>query len=178
VRKWVLVAVAGGAALFLAGSAVGALASKAAFAWMSGDEGSYVGRPDGTSDLELFAGGDLNALAQHIRFGGRDGNFEFEHAKDRSVSHLNAYYIGTDTRTPIMVGGDEQDVTSLIVEGQPNAKSDMQQWTQGAQTKVAIDGQGRLRLGTVRVVASIVRGKAVLTAILPNGVRQTLATGR
>jgi hypothetical protein len=178
VRKWVVIAVAAGAALFLAGSAVGALVSKAAFAWMSGDTSSYVGRPDGTSDLELFAGGDLNALANHIRLGGRDGNFEFEHATNREVSHLNAYFIGTSTRTPIMIGGDEQDVTSLIVTAKPSQKSDTQQWLQGAQVKVAIDGQGRLRLGTVRLVAGVSRGKAVLTAILPDGTRQTLATGR
>jgi hypothetical protein len=178
VRKWVVVAVAAGVTLFLAGSAVGALASKAAFAWMSGDESSYIGRPAGTSDLELFAGNDLNALANHIRLGGRDGNFEFEHGKDRPFTHLNAYYIGTSTRTPILIGGDEQDVTSLIVTGQQDQKSDLQQWAPGGKVKAAIDGQGRLKLGSVRIVASVSRGKAVLTAILPDGTRQTLATGR
>jgi hypothetical protein len=178
VRKWVLIAAVAGTALFLAGSAVGGLASRAAFAWMSGDESSYIGRPQGTSDLELFAGTDLNALANHIRLGGRDGNFEFEHARDRPFTHLNAYYIGTNTRTPILVGGDEQDVISLIVTGQQDQKNDLQQWTPGGKVKVAIDGQGRLRLGTVRIVAAVQRGKAVLTAILPDGTRQTLATGR
>jgi hypothetical protein len=178
VRKWVVIAVVAGAALFLAGSAVGALVSKAAFAWMSGDEGSYVGRPQGTSDLELFAGSDLNALANHIRLGGRDGNFEFEHARDRPFTHLNAYFIGTSTRTPILIGGDEQDVTSLIVTGKQDQKNDLQQWAPGGKIKAAIDGQGRLRLGTVRIVAAVQRGKAVLTAILPDGTRQTLATGR
>ena len=151
-RKWVVIAVAAGTALFLAGSAVGALANKLAFAWMSGDEQSYIGRPEGTSDLELFARTDLNALANHIRLGGRDGNFEFEHAASRPYSHLNAYFIGTNTRTPILIGGDEQDVTSLIVTGESDQKNDLQQWTPGGKVKIAIDGQGRLRLGTVRIV--------------------------
>lgn len=175
VRKWVLVAAVAGTALFLAGSAVGALASKAAFAWMSGDESAYVGRPEGTSDLELFAGTDLNALANHIRLGGRDGNFEFEHAATREVSHLNAYVIGTNTRTPFLIGGDEQDVTALIINGKPRQTRDLQQWTTGGQVRAAIDGQGRLRLGSVRLVASVQNGRAVLTAVLPNGKKQVLA---
>jgi hypothetical protein len=163
-RKWFVIAAFAGTALFLAGSAVGALVSKTSFAWMSGDEGAYVGRPDGTSDLELFAGSDLNALANHIRLGGRDGNFEFEH--------------GTSTRTPILIGGDEQDVTSLIVTGRANQKNDLQAWSLGGKAKVAVDGRGRLRLGDIALSAAVQRGKVVLTATLPNGTKQVIATGR
>jgi hypothetical protein len=177
-RKWFVIAALAGTALFLAGSAVGALVSKTSFAWMSGDEGAYVGRPDGTSDLELFAGSDLNALANHIRLGGRDGNFEFEHGTGNPYTHLNAYFIGTSTRTPILVGGDEQDVTSLIVTGRTNQKNDLQAWSLGGKAKVAVDGRGRLRLGDIALTAAVQRGKVVLTATLPNGTKQVIATGR
>lgn len=178
-RKGFLAAAVAGTALFLAGSAVGALAAKAQppWAWFQGDDQSYVGRPQASSDLELFAQQDLNALATHIRLGGRDGNFEFEHGPQREASHLNAYFIGTSTRTPFVIGGDEQDVTSLIITGKLGQKNDLQQWAPSNQVKVAIDGQGRLRLGNVTLLASIQKGRVVLSALLPNGTKQKLATG-
>jgi len=140
-----------------------------------------VGRRGGIrrpSDLELFAGSDLNALANHIRLGGRDGNFEFEHGTGNPYTHLNAYFIGTSTRTPILIGGDEQDVTSLIVTGRTNQKNDLQTWTLGGKAKVAVDGRGRLRLGDIALTAAVQRGKVVLTATLPNGTKQVVAIGR
>jgi len=90
------------------------------WSWVRGDDTTYVGVGSGTDagTLRLEASGDVDIGANHLRLGTQDGNYEFEHSKDVPETHLNSYYIGTPTRTPISVGGDDgQDVLSFVVRG-------------------------------------------------------------
>lgn len=182
-RKASVTAIGFAVALFLAGSAVGALASRAAgpFAWFQGDDQSYVGRPQATGELSVFAKTDVNVLANHIRLAANDGNFELEHGGGREASHLIAYDFSGDgnTRTPIVIGGgDSQDIVSLIVDGKRNQTHDLQQWATAGAVKVAVDGRGRLRVGQITLTTQLVKGKAQLVAVLPGGARQVLASAR
>jgi hypothetical protein len=99
-----------------------------------------------------------------------DGNYEFEHGAQVSQTTLNSYVIGTPNRTPVAVGGhDGQDVLAFSVRGMRGQKNDLQQWTLGEDVAVAVDGDGRLRLGEITLVAQVVNGKAELVGVLPNG---------
>jgi hypothetical protein len=175
------VAVGFAVALFLTGSAVGALTSRFAddFAWFEGDDSSYIGGPQGTGDVSLFATRDVNVQAGHIRFAAADGNFEFEHGSSRNGAHLIAYDYSANggvERTPILIGGgDEQDLVSLLVSGKKTQEHDLQQWTNAGTVKAAIDGRGRLRIGRVTLTTTIRGGKALVIAILPSGEQQVLA---
>ncbi len=146
--------------------------------WITGDERAYVaGSAEGDS-LALFALQDVNIGSNHLRMSARDGNFEFEHDAKVAASTLNAYVIGTGTRTPIAIGGwDDQDVVSLIVGGTARQHKDIQQWQLGGRTVAAIDAAGALRLGPITISGALENGRAVLVATLPDGSRQTLATG-
>ncbi|MDX6516347.1 MAG: hypothetical protein QOH73_2013 [Gaiellaceae bacterium] len=177
-RRIVLLTVAVGAAGFGAGSTFGATLTD--WAWQVGDGVANIGRVQGSSDMQVNATNDLNIAAHHIRIGGEDGNFEFEHGAGAPASHLNAYIIGTPTRSPISIGGgaDGQDVIALLVQGKAGQTNDLQQWqAPEGKTLAAIDGKGRLRLGTVTLTLGLKRGKVVLTAVLPDGTKQVLATG-
>ena len=111
--------------------------------------------------------------------GTTDGNYEFEHGKQVPETHLNSYYEGTPTRTPISVGGDDgQDVLSFIVRGKLGQKHDLQQWAPGGKVATAIDGNGHLRLGQVTLTAEVGHNTVELVAHLPNGKRVVLAHGR
>lgn len=151
--------------------------SSGEFAWRDGDDSTYIGGGAGDDTLTISADGDLDIGAGHIRMGAQDGNYEFEHGKSVPETHLNSYYVGTPTRTPISVGGDDgQDVLSFVVRGMHGQKNDLQQWAPGGKVTLAVDGSGRLRLGQVVLLTEIVRGKARLVALLPDGTRQVLAS--
>jgi|SRR4051794_35001260 hypothetical protein len=179
-RFVVLLGIIVAVAAFAAGAAVGGTLDTI-WAWQVGDSTASVGRVDGSNDLQVAAKGDLDLGANHIRIGGVDGNFEFEHGTGTPWSHLNAYEIGgVGVRTPIMIGGgaDGQDVLSLVVAGKVNQKRDLQQWQAPEGHPVAaIDSSGRLRIGQVTLATAIRKGHAVLLAVLPNGTKQILATG-
>jgi hypothetical protein len=130
--------------------------------------------------MEISAASDLDVTAGHLRMVTSDGNYEFEHSRDTSVSLLNSYYLGTPTRTPIAVGGfaDGQDIVSLIVRGVQGQTNDLQQWTSSGKVVSAIDGRGRLRIGAVSLTTRVVKGKAELLAVLPGGNVELLAAAR
>ena len=146
--------------------------------WAIGDEhgsiGGLTGKALGT--VAIHAEYDLDVTANHVRFGATDGNYEFEHGPQVSETHLNSYYEGTGNRTSISVGGDDgQDVLSFIVRGMTGQKNDLQQWQPNGQTTLAVDGDGRLRIGEIRLVAEDTASGQRLVAILPNGTRRVLA---
>jgi hypothetical protein len=103
----------------------------------------------GTGNLDLQADSNINLTSQHVRIVGRDGNFEFEHAATSPASTLTAYNLGTPTRTPIEIGGADQDVLSLLVNGKPDQTNDLQEWAAGGKPLLAVDSRGRLRFGDV-----------------------------
>lgn len=164
------------------GGLVGALTAHAGstspWNWFQGDERAYVAGSSTADDLSVFALRDVNILGSHLRLGSKDGNFELEHDKSTPTTTLNAYFIGSPTRTPIAIGGtDAQDIVSLIVGSAAGQKSDIQQWLADGKVAVAVDGKGDLRLGTITLSLGLQAGKVVLVAELPDGSRQVLATG-
>jgi hypothetical protein len=150
--------------------------------WYKGNSQTFIASPKGpafpANSLVLDASGDLDMGANHLRFGANDGNYEFEHGAGTPVTHLNSYFIGTPTRTPIQIGGnDGQDVLSLLVQGKLGQTHDLQDWEAGTTVQTAIDGNGNLRLGDVVLKAMIVNGHVELIAVLPDGSTQLLAFG-
>ena len=145
--------------------------------WHQGNADAGVGQLQGQQTLSLSAAQDVDILGNHIRLGGKDGNFELESYTPES--HLNAYAIGSPNRHPVSVGGgDDQDVVGFIVRGKQDGQtSDLQQWQVGDNVIAAIDGQGRLRLGSIVLDETVRNGKVALEAILPNGKHQVIASG-
>jgi hypothetical protein len=157
-----------------------AAAGKDSWLWQVGDDQGSVGVSSTNESMDIDAAGDLDVTAGHLRMVTRDGNYEFEHSISTTYSLLNSYYLGTPTRTPIAVGGyaDGQDVVSLIVRGVQGQKNDLQQWVGSGKVDTAIDGNGRLRIGSVTLTTRIVNGKAELLAVLPGGKVERLAAAR
>jgi hypothetical protein len=150
--------------------------------WFTGAGQTYIGSPTSggypRNSMVMQVGGDLDVLANHIRFGSNDGDYEFEHSKTSTTTLLNSYYSGTPTRTPIQIGGnDGQDVLSLLVMGKTGQKNDLQEWAPGGNVTAAINGNGDLRLGNVVLLTTIVNGDVELVAQLPDGSTQILAQG-
>ena len=173
-KKLVLAAVATGLA---AGSGVAAAARYDAWNWKVGGDVAYVGSPTGTSDVVVAAQGDIDFRAGHVRLISDNADFQFVHPVSTSVARVNAYYLGTPTRTPIMMGPPSTgDVTGLIVAGTAGQTSDLQQWTLGGKTVAAIDGSGRLRLGGVTLAPKVVNGRVFLYALTSTG-QQLVAAG-
>ena len=145
--------------------------------WRSGSPSATVGTVQSAHDLHLNAGQNVDIFGNHVRIGGKDGNFEFESYTDES--HLNAYGVGSPVRHPISVGGgDDQDVVGFIVRGKSGGQSsDIQQWQVGDDVVAAIDGKGRLRLGSITLRAAVRNGKEVLLATFPDGKTQVVAAG-
>lgn len=174
-RRTVLVAVCVGVAAG-GGIAAGAAAG-GEWVWQQGDAAAYVGQPAGSSDLVVYSQGDINFRGGHVRMMSNDADFEFVHPQ-AGPARVNAYYLGTAHRTPILIGApDQADVTSLIVAGTAGQEADLQQWTLNGKTVAAIDGQGRLRIGKVTLVPRLVGGRVFLYALSPNGKQQLLAEG-
>lgn len=149
-------------------------ASAQSAGWFVGDEHSSVSGPAGTDDLELKASADLNATARHIRLVASDGNFEFENRT--GLSHLYAYIAGTPTRTPVVVGGgDEQNVRGLIVDSGATQTKDLQQWQKSGVTMTAIDPKGRLRMNGIALSLGYQGSQLVLQATMPDGSIRTVA---
>lgn len=145
--------------------------------WSQGDADASISGDSGT--LSVYASGDFNVVAHHVRMGTYDGNYEFEHSKLVTETHLNSYYEGTPIRTPISVGGDDgQDVLSFIVRGKLGQKHDLQQWAPGGKVKAAIDGNGHLRLGEATLTLEVSGETVELVAHLAGGKRVVLAHGR
>ena len=180
--RTVIAAVAGAGLAFVAGAG-----ADGSWIWAQGTPTAQIGvqSADPTTlvidagNIHASAGGDINIGAGHLRVGGVDGNFELEHGAQAPTSSLDAYFIGSATRTPITIGtADRQSVTSLVVTGTQNQANDLQQWTTGDGTvSVAVDGRGRLRLGKLTLALKLVGGRAQLVAILPDGSQQVLALG-
>jgi hypothetical protein len=149
------------------------------WAWVRGDEAASIGRPLGQPNLVLRADGDINLRAGHVRLMADTGAFRLEIGRHASYGRINAYYIGTAQRTPVVVGApDGQDVTSLVVQGSARQRRDLQQWMTGERVVAAIDPEGRLRLGGVTIDVELVDGRVILAAVLPDGMRQRLAVGK
>jgi hypothetical protein len=155
-----------GAVLALAG---GALAQSAGFSL--GDETARVFSLPASSELDLYAGADMNLTAQHIRFGGQDGNFEFENKTGHS--RLNAYRFGSPARTPILIGGgDDQNVTGLMLDSGAGQTADVVQFQKNGITLSAIDSQGHLRLAGITLRLRVFRGTLSWVATLPDGTKR------
>ncbi|HET8892532.1 MAG TPA: hypothetical protein VFM96_00340 [Gaiellaceae bacterium] len=144
--------------------------------WRAGDGSAYVGQPTGSGSLVLAASQDINLLAGHVRLMSGDGGFSLVHPPSASAATINAYYVGTPTRTPVAIGNGVGDVTSLVVAGSSGQSSDLQQWTSSGQTVAAIDAAGHLRLGGVTLEPQIIGGRVYLYAMTQAG-RQLLAVG-
>jgi hypothetical protein len=155
-----------GAILALAG---GALAESAGFS--IGDETARVFSAPNSSELDLFAAADMNLTAHHIRLGGEDGNFELENKT--GSSRLNAYRLGTSARTPIVIGGgDDQNVTGLIMDSGRAQTADIAQFEKNGVVLTAVDSQGHLRLAGVVLRLAYRRGTLRWVATLPDGTRR------
>jgi hypothetical protein len=173
---------------FVAGLAVGVAATTAAtafaagpwpgnYAWFTGDNGAGIGRLGPA--LSMFSLHDLNVHAGHVRIEAEDGNVELESKSSVATTTLNPYNIGTAQRKPLQVGWpDGEDVLPLLVAGNAKQRHNLQEWHAGSKTVAAIDSKGSLHLGSFALSASLVNGRVVLVATLPNGTRKTLATGR
>ena len=175
----------------IAAALVGAAASAAlgggsvsgGWLWFKGNQTTFIGSPKGPSyppnSMLVQVAGDLDMGANHLRFGATDGNYEFEHGPSSPYTRLNSYFIGTPTRTPIVVGGnDGQDVLSLLVQGRAGGQTnDLQEWESGSTVTAAINGNGNLRLGNVVLLTALINGRVQLIAQLPDGSTQILAVG-
>jgi hypothetical protein len=174
-----LVAVAG--VFALAGGGGVALAQHArgqtgGWAWYQGTDTGYVGEQADTHALVVYAARDLNLRASHVRMMSDDGEFDFTHPNAAPTANLNAFFLGTSTRTPIQIG-DQESNTGLIVAGEAGQRSDLERWTLSNKTVAAVDGKGRLRLGTVTLEPVVVRGRVMLYAVVGSS-KQLLAQGR
>lgn len=147
-----------------------------AWVWREGDSSVYVGEQSGSQTLVLHSPSGINLRASHVRTMSDDGVWELVHGATTPMAQVNAYYIGTATRTPIQIGAGSNPTTALVVAGSAGQKADLQQWTLSGKTVAAIDGQGRLRLGNVTLDLEVVNGRAELFAVTKSG-RQLLAAG-
>ncbi len=169
-RLLALVAVA----VLAGGAGVAAAGVTGEWAWQEGDAKAYVGEPAGSSDLVAAAQGDIDFDAGHVRLISQQGDFQFVHDGSGPAT-LNAYVLGTPTRTPLQIGAPA-DVTALIVAGSKGQTADLQQWQVGGKTVAAITGSGLLRLGGVTLDPVVANGVVELYGI-SGGKRQLLATG-
>jgi hypothetical protein len=170
----VLGGVVAGSALTCAATAIAAGPWPGTYAWFNGDAQAGIGRLG--SALSAFSLGDFNLHAHHVRIESEDGNIELESGKGAETTTLNPYFIGTATRKPLQVGWpDGKDVLPFIVTATPGQKKNIQEWRAGSKTVAAMNAKGQLRLGSITLAVQLVGGRAVLTAILPNGTRQILA---
>jgi hypothetical protein len=146
------------------------------WAWYQGTATTFVGEQTGSDELVLSAPqGDINMRASHLRLMSDDGEFVFVHSKSSPTASLNAFYLGTSTRTPIQIG-DSESTTGLIVAGASGQSSDLQQWTISGQTVAAIDAKGRLRLGQITLYPELVNGRVELFALVGSE-KELLAVG-
>lgn len=144
--------------------------------WRTGDGSAYVGQPTGSGSLVLAATQDINLLAGHVRLMSGDGSFSLIHSASAPAATINAYYVGSATRTPVAIGNGVGDVTSLVVAGSAGQSSDLQQWTSSGQTVAAIDADGHLRLGAVTLDPEVIGGRVYLYAMTQTS-KQLLAVG-
>jgi hypothetical protein len=180
-RKALSAAFAGAIAALFRTSGASAATADGDYAWMEGDQDSFIagGSGSATGTVSVQASGDFNVVAHHVRFGTFDGNYEFEHSHSVPETHFNSYYVGTPTRTPISVGGDDgQDVLSFIVRGRHGQKHDLQQWAPSGKVTAAIDGNGNLRLGPATLTVEVVNGYVELVARINGGKPVVLARGK
>jgi hypothetical protein len=132
----------------------------------------------GIGNLNLRAARDFNVNAHHVRMISGDGNFELEHGSSVPTSALNSYRAGSGVRTPIQIGDRDQDVLSLLVSGAPEQTNDLQQWSTGGTSLLAVDGRGRLRFGRVTVWVASRGGRIVLYARTSGGPARVLSETR
>ena len=161
------------------GGAIGSAAGGSSALVLRGDTravSTALNANAGSGVLSLRAANDINLMAQHIRVVGRDGNFEFEHGTSTAASTLSSYVAGTSTRTPIRIGHSNQDVLSLLVDGLPKQTSDLQEWSTGGTSLLAVDSLGRLRFGTITLWAASRKGRIVTYAQAPHGKPQVLSS--
>jgi len=146
---------------------VGAARAQSA-GWSVGDSTTKVYTDPGSPDLNAYATSDFNVTANHIRLVGNDGNIEFENGN--GVTHINSYKRGTATRNPITIGGgDEQNVTGLILDSGSTQTADIQQFRKNGTTLTAIDSQGRLRISGIPVELKVINGNLEWVATMPDG---------
>jgi hypothetical protein len=143
--------------------------------WYEGIDSGYVGEQAGSNTLVVHAAGDIDLRAYHTRMMSDDGQFVFAHPASTPTASLNAYFLGTSTRTPIQIGKPDLP-TSLIVSGTAGQRADLQQWTLSGRSVAAIDGEGRLRLGTITLDPEVVNGQVRLYALLGSK-KQLIAEG-
>lgn len=170
---------------FTVGVAVGGLVvltsgyafSDGPYTWMTGDASRFVaGYEKDSQSMRIYAERDLNVLARHVRIEAQDGNIELESSADALTTRLNPYTIGTPTRKPLQVGGDDgQDVLSLIVDGRDGQKQPLQEWRSSGVPVAAVDENGGLHLRGAVIMLQVYKQKYRLVARFPNGVVKPLA---
>ena len=85
----------------LAAALVGSLATSALGArrvagwfWLYGDSQTYIGAPSSgnypPNSMVIEVTGDLDTVANHVRFVAQDGNYEFEHGAQTPYTLLNS----------------------------------------------------------------------------------------
>jgi hypothetical protein len=188
---WIRRLAAGGCIFVLAGGGGVAFARQAqppGWLWYEGTDSGHVGVQAGSKTLVVQAAGDLDLRAFHTRMMSDDGQFVFAHPKSTPTASLNAYFLGTSTRTPIQISQPEptdspalQDganlPTSLVVAGTAGQRSDLQQWTLSGRNVAAIDGKGRLRIGGITLEPKLVKGQVKLYALVGSK-KQLIAQGK
>jgi hypothetical protein len=144
--------------------------------WYQGTNTGFVGEQAGSDELVLSAPeGSINMRASHLRLMSDDGQFVFVHGKNANTASLNAFYLGTSTRTPIEIG-DSESSTGLIVAGSAGQTSDLERWTLSGQTVAAIDAKGRLRIGSITLDPELINGRVELFALV-GSTKQLVAVG-
>lgn len=167
----IVVLAAGGGVAF-----AGHMRSATGWTWYQGTDTGFVGEQAGSDELVLSApDGSINMRASHLRLMSDDGQFDFVHGANADTASLNAFYLGTSTRTPVEIG-DSESSAGLIVEGSNGQRSDLQRWTLSGHTVAAIDASGLLRLGTVTLDPELVDGRVELFALVGSK-KQLLAVG-
>jgi len=159
----------------------------AGWLWYEGTDSGHVGEQSGTNTLVVQAAGDIDLRAYHTRMMSDDGQFVFAHPTSTPTASLNAYFLGSSTRTPIQISQPEptdsptlQNPTSLptalIVAGTAGQRADLEQWTLSGKTVAAIDGKGRLRIGNITLDPVLVNGQVKLYALIGSN-KQLIAQG-
>lgn len=158
-------------------------ASASTAGWFQGDSDASVYEPAGTKDLEIHAAQDINLLAQHLRFGGKDGNFEFESNTGRSL--LLAYTIGSATRLPIVIGGNngtaQPNFVGLQLDANAGQTVDVLQVRDANGTVMAgVKPSGDVRapsvtLGGIKLTLAYQGSTLCLVATLPDGTTRRVA---
>lgn len=144
--------------------------------WYEGTDAAHVGQQAGSNTLVVQSVGDIDLRGYHTRMMSDDGQFVFAHPTSSASATLNAYFLGTSTRTPIQIGKPDLP-TTLIVAGTAGQKADLQRWTLSGHPVAAIDGSGRLRLGGITLDPEIVNGQVRLYAIVGSK-KELIAQGR